>query len=261
MASSRARCLPARPGRASARDRLRSDRRRRWLTGRNGRALPQVAGLRYHRRAENGGFIAACNDGGALARGEHLVFLNNDTIPQPGWLDALLRTFDDASRKRPRRRARLIFPDGRLQEAGGVVFGAMAAPGTTGAAQSPADCRLQPTCARAITRAARRSHSARVVRANSAVSHHAYAPAYYEDTDLGFACAKRGLRVLVQPDPWWCTTKAAPPAPTSHWAEGRAGAQPGDVRSAVARCARKRIPTAGHQASRPPCCTRARRKC
>ena len=59
------------------------------------RCLPQVAGLRYHRRAQNGGFIAACNDGAALARGEFLVFLNNDTVPQPGWLDALLATFDE----------------------------------------------------------------------------------------------------------------------------------------------------------------------
>src|SRR5690606_8678134 len=58
------------------------------------RLLPQVAGLRYHRRAAYGGFIAACNDGAALARGRWLVLLNNDTIPQPGWLDALLATFD-----------------------------------------------------------------------------------------------------------------------------------------------------------------------
>ncbi|MFS8064488.1 MAG: glycosyltransferase family 2 protein, partial [Luteimonas sp.] len=40
-------------------------------------ALPLIDGLRYHRRASNGGFIAACNDGAALARGEFLVFLNN----------------------------------------------------------------------------------------------------------------------------------------------------------------------------------------
>jgi hypothetical protein len=58
-------------------------------------SLPQVTGLRYHRRAVNGGFIAACNDGASLARGDYLVFLNNDTIPQPGWLDALLHTFDE----------------------------------------------------------------------------------------------------------------------------------------------------------------------
>ena len=77
-------------------------------------ALPQVAGLRYHRRATNGGFIAACNDGAALAHGEYLVFLNNDTVPQPGWLDALLDTFDthpDAGLVG----AQLLYPDGRLQ--------------------------------------------------------------------------------------------------------------------------------------------------
>ena len=85
------------------------------------RVLPAIPGLRYHQREGNGGFIAACNDGAALARGEFLVFLNNDTVPQPGWLDALLATFaqvPDAGLAG----AQLLYPDGRLQEAGGVVF-------------------------------------------------------------------------------------------------------------------------------------------
>ena len=79
--------------------------------------LGQVAGVRVHARATNGGFIAACNEGAALARGDWLVFLNNDTVPQPGWLDALLRTFDtqpDVGLVG----AKLVYPDGRLQEAG-----------------------------------------------------------------------------------------------------------------------------------------------
>lgn len=43
-----------------------------------------------HARSENGGFIAACNDEvQGAGPGEHLVFLNNDTVPQPGWLDAV----------------------------------------------------------------------------------------------------------------------------------------------------------------------------
>jgi GT2 family glycosyltransferase len=38
----------------------------------------------------NRGFAAACNEGLALARGEHLVLLNNDTLVAPGWLSGLL---------------------------------------------------------------------------------------------------------------------------------------------------------------------------
>ncbi|MDQ3511967.1 MAG: glycosyltransferase family 2 protein, partial [Pseudomonadota bacterium] len=83
--------------------------------------LPQISGLRYHRRTSNGGFIAACNDGAAIAKGEYLVFLNNDTVPQPGWLDALLATFDEHPRT-GLAGSQLLYPDGRLQEAGGLVF-------------------------------------------------------------------------------------------------------------------------------------------
>src|SRR5205807_1738966 len=44
---------------------------------------------------ENLGFGPACNAGAGAAGGELLVFLNNDTFVLPGWLEALLRPFED----------------------------------------------------------------------------------------------------------------------------------------------------------------------
>jgi GT2 family glycosyltransferase/glycosyltransferase involved in cell wall biosynthesis len=159
-------------------------------------ALQKVEGLRYHRRSHNGGFIAACNDGAALARGDYLVFLNNDTVPQPGWLDALLHTFvehPDAGLAG----AQLIYPDGRLQEAGGLVF----ADGNAwnyGRFESPDDPRYT------FVREADYCSGAAIAVPRSLFAQLGgfdtrYAPAYYEDTDLAFAVRAAGRRVLYQP--------------------------------------------------------------
>ncbi len=43
----------------------------------------------------NAGFARACNQGLALARGEVLVLLNDDTLVPPGWLPRLMRPLDD----------------------------------------------------------------------------------------------------------------------------------------------------------------------
>lgn len=158
--------------------------------------LPRIGGLRYHRRAANGGFIAACNDGAALARGDVLVLLNNDTVPQPGWLDALLDTFD-AEPDAGLVGAQLLYPDGRLQEAGGVVFrdGSAWNYGRFGSPADPRHAYLRDAdyvsgAAIAIPRA--------LFAAVGGFDPH-YAPAYYEDTDLAFAVRAAGRRVLYQP--------------------------------------------------------------
>jgi GT2 family glycosyltransferase len=44
--------------------------------------------------AENRGFAGGNNAGAREARGRQIVLLNNDTIPEPGWLAALLRGRD-----------------------------------------------------------------------------------------------------------------------------------------------------------------------
>src|SRR2546428_11180082 len=50
---------------------------------------------RVVKNRENIGFAAAANQGARLASGNILIFLNPDTIAQPGALDALAAAFDD----------------------------------------------------------------------------------------------------------------------------------------------------------------------
>lgn len=155
-----------------------------------------ISGLRYHRRAANGGFIAACNDGAALARGEFLVLLNNDTVPQPGWLDALLATFD-AHPRAGLVGAQLIYPDGRLQEAGGVVL-ADGAAWNYGRFDSPDDPRYASLRAADYCSGAALAIPTALFRELGGFDSR-YAPAYYEDTDLAFAVRAAGREVLYQP--------------------------------------------------------------
>ena len=203
-------------------------------------ALPQVEGLRYHRRAANGGFIAACNDGAALARGEVLVFLNNDTVPQPGWLDALLRTFDTQAGV-GLVGAQLLYPDGRLQEAGGVVFSDGSA-WNYGRFEAPDDPRFAylreidyaSGAAIAIPRAL-------FLRLGGFDTR--YAPAYYEDTDLAFAVRDAGLRVLYQP-----AARVVHDEGTSSGTDTASGAKAFQPRNRERFAAHRRIALARHAA-------------
>ena len=78
-------------------------------------------GLRVVRQDRNLGFLGNCNAAAAEARGEALLFLNNDTIVLPGWLTELVRVL----REEPSAAivgSKLLYPDGTIQEAGGVLF-------------------------------------------------------------------------------------------------------------------------------------------
>lgn len=73
----------------------------------------------YH--DENRGFATACNSGAKTAGDcDYLVFLNNDTLPTAGWLDALV----DHALVTPAAAAvgaKLLFPNGTIQHAGVTI--------------------------------------------------------------------------------------------------------------------------------------------
>jgi GT2 family glycosyltransferase/Flp pilus assembly protein TadD len=73
--------------------------------------------IRQIRNQNNLGFAKACNQGAEHSNGYYLVFLNNDTVPQSHWLDAMIKTAE----KDPTVGmvgSRLLYPDGTIQHAG-----------------------------------------------------------------------------------------------------------------------------------------------
>jgi GT2 family glycosyltransferase len=158
--------------------------------------LAEVEGIRTIRNESNRGFIDSCNRGAGEARGEFLVFLNNDTTVTPGWLEALVDTFeafDDAGLVG----AKLVYPDGRLQEAGGIIFND-ASGWNYGRGDDPDRpeynfVREADYCSGACIALRRR------VFDDLGRFDERYKPAYYEDTDLAFKVRDAGLRVYYQP--------------------------------------------------------------
>jgi GT2 family glycosyltransferase len=76
--------------------------------------------VRLIRNAENAGFGGACNAGMAAAKGDPLVLLNQDTIVQPGWLAALVKTLDDKADVGIAG-SKALYPDHTIQHAGARV--------------------------------------------------------------------------------------------------------------------------------------------
>lgn len=158
--------------------------------------LREVRGLSLTERTTNLGFLLSCNDAAKLARGSHLLLLNNDTEVMPGALDALFDTFE-AHPDAGLVGARLLYPDGWQQEAGGLVWrdGTAWNDGHQDDPRKPAYNYLRD--ADYISGAAIMLPLA-LWRELGGFDPH-YAPAYCEDTDLAFRVRAAGRRVLYQP--------------------------------------------------------------
>jgi O-antigen biosynthesis protein len=156
-----------------------------------------IPGIDVVRNAVNAGFVDSCNRGALLARGEYILFLNNDTELHPGALSALGgRVQTDP--KIGIVGSKLVYPDGRLQEAGGIVW-SDAGGWNYGRYDSPR--RPEYNFVRDVDYVSGASLLVRssLFRAIGGFDVR-YAPGYYEDADLCFEARARGFRVVYEPE-------------------------------------------------------------
>ena len=150
----------------------------------------------FHSNDKNLGFIRNCNKGAGFAKGNYVMLLNNDTNVQPGWLSALVELIDP-SKKIGMVGSKLVYPNGQLQDAGGIIwndasgwnFGRLADP------NSPEYNYVRETDY--LT-------GATILIWKSLWDEiggfdELYVPAYYDDPDLAFEVRKAGYKVLYQP--------------------------------------------------------------
>ncbi|MDP1622341.1 MAG: glycosyltransferase [Bacteroidales bacterium] len=155
-----------------------------------------VRNIHTIRNESNLGFLFNCNKAAKAAKGKYLIFLNNDTLVQPEWLYWLMRTMEEAPGV-GMAGSKLIFSNGKLQEAGGVVFRDASAM-NYGREDDPdlpqynyfkdVDyCSGASICVR------------KDLWDKLGGFDPQYAPAYYEDTDLAMQIRLQGFRTVYQP--------------------------------------------------------------
>ena len=169
----------------------------------NGAGFDFVSALRERTRgvcilapSTNLGFAGGCNVAARSARGQFIVFLNDDTEAQPGWLAALVETAD-AYPEAGAIGSAILFPDRTVQEIGSVVWSDGS---TIGIARGRMFEGIEYDFVRRVDYC---SACSLLVRRSSWETvggfDERYFPAYYEDVDLCFSIRSLGQTVLCQP--------------------------------------------------------------
>lgn len=158
--------------------------------------LSGINGLRLFRMAEQSGYVHASNKGASEARGNTLVFLNNDTVVQAGWLEALLNLFvlfPDTGIAG----AKLLYPNGVLQEAGGAVFNDGSV-WNIGRFEQADDARFNYVREVDYVSGATLAIQKEIFEQLGGFDTH-FAPGYFEDTDLAMRVRANGLKIRYTP--------------------------------------------------------------
>ncbi|MCX5835053.1 MAG: glycosyltransferase family 2 protein, partial [Deltaproteobacteria bacterium] len=151
--------------------------------------------------AANLGFAKACNQGARAATAPYILFLNNDTEPQPGWLEPLVEILDrDASAAAVG--GKMLFPDGTIQHAGVLILDDRKLPDSLVARHiyynQPSDFKEanEPRIYQALTAACL------LIRRKAFEEVGGFDEGYwngYEDIDLCFKLQEKGWVLVYQP--------------------------------------------------------------
>ncbi|OKP87115.1 glycosyl transferase family 2 [Paenibacillus sp. P3E] len=155
-----------------------------------------VENITVARDGVNRGFLLNCNNAAKLARGEYIFFLNNDTNVQTEWLSSLVE-LAESDQRIGMVGSKLVYPDGRLQEAGGIIWN-----DASGWNYGRLDDPEKPEY-NYVKEVDYISGAAILVRSNIwrelGGFDERYVPAYFEDSDLAFEVRRLGYKVVLQP--------------------------------------------------------------
>ena len=156
-----------------------------------------VENVKVIHNKKNLGFLLNCNNAAKFAKGKYIHFLNNDTYVQRGWLSSLLELIEN-NPKIGLVGSKLVYPTGKLQEAGGI-FWKDASAWNYGREKSPAAAEFN------YVKEVDYISGASILISKSLWDEIGgfdtrFVPAYYEDSDLAFEVRKKGYTVVYQPE-------------------------------------------------------------
>lgn len=158
--------------------------------------LERIDGAHIIRNKQNYQFLLASNQAARLAKSKYLLFLNNDTQVLPGSISAALHTIESEA-DIGAVGGKLILLDGRLQEAGSVIWQEGSCQGYGRGDDSLAPpynfVREVDYCSGAFLLTSRELFT------RLGFFDEAYTPAYYEETDYCLKVWQSGLRVIYEP--------------------------------------------------------------
>ncbi|MGG3507637.1 glycosyltransferase [Paenibacillus lautus] len=156
-----------------------------------------ISNIKVVRDGMNRGFLLNCNNAAQHAKGEYIFFLNNDTNVQPNWLSSLVDLIE-SNTSIGMAGSKLVYPDGRQQEAGGIIWND-ASGWNYGRLDDPEKAEYNY-----VKEVDYISGAAILVRHDLwrelGGFDERYVPAYFEDTDLAFEIRKLGYKVVLQPE-------------------------------------------------------------